>query len=493
MRFLVLGVVLVTLTVSATGAGAPPATAGPYLLDPAVLVSGPSLFAGCADGATNADSFSYTDSEVEPQVAVNPTNPDHIVGVFQQDRWNDGGARGLVAATSNDGGTTWARNFATFSICSGGDPDYLRASDPWVSFDAGGRLYQISLSVDSAAFGISSILVSTSSDNGSTWDAPVTLQRDENPVNANDKETITGDWTRPHYAYATWLRSAVPGENRSLQSLSRATTAIRGHAMFSKTTDGGATWSTPVPMLGNQNIYSQGNQIAVLPDGTLVNVFAALYKGSGIQPPQAKQVFMAVTRSTDGGRHWSAPIKIAPLDLTLLTDPDNPNPNSFNETIRADDYLPDIAVDRQSGDLYVVWADGLGTSANNVVISKSSDGGKRWTTPKAIDQTPGPHAFNQTVQVAGDGTVAVLYYDFRNNTPDAGLPTDVWLAQSTDGGETWTEQHVTGPFDMKLAPVARGYFLGDYQGLEAIGNDLIAFFSTTQGDQANVWSIRARR
>jgi hypothetical protein len=45
---------------------------------------------------------------------------------------------------------------------------------------------------------------------------------------------------------------------------------------------------------------------------------------------------------------------------------------------------------------------------------------------------------------------------------------------------------------MKAAPIARGFFLGDYQGLAAIGNDLLLFFSTTQGDAANVYSVRAR-
>ena len=50
---------------------------------------------------------------------------------------------------------------------------------------------------------------------------------------------------------------------------------------------------------------------------------------------------------------------------------------------------------------------------------------------------------------------------------------------------------MTGPFDMKQAPVARGFFLGDYQGLAAIGDDLMAFFSTTQGDPANVYAVRA--
>jgi hypothetical protein len=43
------------------------------------------------------------------------------------------------------------------------------------------------------------------------------------------------------------------------------------------------------------------------------------------------------------------------------------------------------------------------------------------------------------------------------------------------------------------APNARGLFLGDYMGLEAIGDDLLAFFATTQGDSANVYSVRANR
>jgi hypothetical protein len=477
----------------AVGAAAVPgAVAAPYSLDDPVLVSGPSPFVGCLIGAADENSVNYPNTEVEPQVAVNPTNTDAIVGNFQQDRWNDGGAKALVAARSSDGGASWTRNWAPFSDCSGGDPDYPRTTDPWVSYDAGGRLYQIALSIDSAELGLSAVLASTSTNNGATWSGPETIQRDENPVNFNDKESITADWTREDTAYAVWIRGSIPGDSRSERGLERSF-AFRGQPMFSRTTDGGENWSRPISMTRNQNVYAQGNQIAVLPDGTLVNVFAILFKGSGIQPPQANQVFMAVTRSTDGGRSWHKIERIAPIRTALLTDPDTPNPTSLDQTVRADDYLPDIAVDHATGDIYVVWSDGLGTAVNNVVITKSTDGGRSWSPLKAIDQTPGPHAFNQTVQVAADGTVAVLYYDFRNNTPASGLPTDVWLTQSTDGGENWEEQHVTGPFDMKLAPNARGYFLGDYMGLEAIGNDLLAFFSTTQGDSANVWSVRANR
>jgi hypothetical protein len=488
MRRILFRAALPTLMASVV-VGLPAAVAAPYSVGPPVLVSGPSPFASCTVGSAGPSSVVYTNTEVEPQVAVNPTSPSNIVGVFQQDRWNDGGARGLLAARSTNGGASWTRNWAPFSECSGGNPDYDRATDPWISFDRGGRAYQISLSL-SADLEVSAVLASTSNDGGATWNAPRTLIRDETSLNFNDKESITGDWTRANTAYATWIRGAFPGENRSFTSFMHSF-AYRGQPMFARTSDGGATWSTPQPMT-NQNIYAQGNQIAVLPDGTLVDVFAALFKGSGIQPTP-NQVFMAVIRSRDGGRTWSAPVKIANLGTALLTDPDIPNPTSLDQTVRADDYLPDIAVDHASGAIYVVWADGLGTAINNVVIAKSTDGGQHWTRPRAIDQTPGPHAFNQTVQVTADGTVAVLYYDFRNNTPAPGLPTDVWLTHSTDGGATWQEEHVTGPFNMEQAPVARGYFLGDYHGLEAIGNDLLAFFATTQGDPANVYAVRANR
>lgn len=492
MRTIVLRTVLAaSATLAATAATA---VAAPYSLAPPVLVSGPSPFAACPVGAAGPDSVVYTDTEVEPQVAVNPTNPANLIGAFQQDRWSDGGARGLVAARSSDGGASWTRNFAPFSACSGGATEYQRATDPWVSFDRAGRAYQISLSIDSAALGVSAVLASTSSNDGATWATPRTIIRDTNPANFNDKESITGDPVRAGAAYATWIRGAYPSENQSPVSQAR-NFSYRGQPMFSRTTDGGQTWSAPVAMT-NQNIYAQGNQIVVLADGTLVNVFAALFRGAGLQP-NPNHVFMAVIRSKDQGRTWSAPVKIADLGTVLLTNPDIPAPASLDETVRAGDYIPDIAVDRSSGAIYVTWSDGLGTAANNVVIATSSDGGRHWTGPTVVDRAPGPHAFNHAVTVTDDGTVGVLYYDFRNNTPAPGLPTDVWLTQSADGGATWEEQHVSGPFDMERAPVARGWFLGDYVGLEPIGDDLMAFFGTTVGakadDEANVYAVRANR
>ncbi len=45
---------------------------------------------------------------------------------------------------------------------------------------------------------------------------------------------------------------------------------------------------------------------------------------------------------------------------------------------------------------------------------------------------------------------------------------------------------MAGPFDIETAPVARGFFLGDYEGLASVGNAFAPFFvQANTGDTAN--------
>jgi hypothetical protein len=231
-----------------------------------------------------------------------------------------------------------------------------------------------------------------------------------------------------------------------------------------------------------------GNQIAVLPNGTLVDVFFGT-RALGLLP---HPFFVGVMVSTDAGQNWSPPIRVS--DYVPLTgcaaevcDPDT------GEPVRAGTFLPDIAVDPISGRLYVTWADARFSGSTTDVVLSRSDDGTNWTTPVRVDQTPeAVSAFNATVDVSSDGTVGVLYYDFRQNTPAPTLPTTVFLAHSHDAGATWTEQQLGGAFDMQNAPDAGGLFLGDYQGLDNIGRDFLAFFSRTTAaqDTADVVAVR---
>ena len=489
-RARVASTVIAGLAVTIAAAGS--ALASPYVLGPDLTVSSASTLNACPFGGSADFADAYDNTEVEPQVAVDPTNPSEITGVSQQDRWPDGGARGLTSWMSGNGGGSWSQlPDVPWAACQAGPQRFGRVTDPWISYDKAGNLYFIGQPIDSAALGISAISATTW--NGTNWRAPQLLIEDVGDrFFSNDKVSVTGDPTRAGYAYATWLRFAHPSDGSSTENADFHSFAFRGYPMIARTTNAGASWSRAVPMR-NSNTYLQGNQIAVGPDGTLYDVAANLFTGA-VAGEHA--VFMSVMRSNDAGRHWSAPVKIAPIHFAQLFVPDD------NFPIRAEDYLPDIAIDPSNGDIYVVWADGLGTAINRVVMAKSTDGGRHWSGPTVV-ATGGPNvqSYNHAIEVTEDGTVVLTYWDDRNNVlGDDVATTDIWLRHSHDGTLTWEpEQHLHGPFDQYTAPISffapddpRGLFLGDYMGLETIANDdVINFFTSTVSDGADVHSIRA--
>ena len=404
--------------------------------------------------------------------------------MYQQDRWSNGGARGLVTSVSHNGGKTWSQTWAHFTFCSGGTAanggDFERASDPWVTFAPNGDAYQISLSA-SADLLTSAILVSKSSDGGDTWSEPRTLIRETSAFNFNDKESITADPTDANYVYAVWDRSRKPVENTSFNALNSF--AFRSDTMFARTTNGGASWEPARAIFHPKALeFTIGNQIVVLPDGTLVDVFTN-FKGSGINAPG---VFVEIIRSTDKGVTWSDPITIDHLRTVGVVDPDT------GQAVRTGDIIPEIAVDPNNGTLYVVWQDSRfsGGAHDDIAFSQSTDGGFTWSPAVKVNQTTNnAAAFTASVHVAADGTLGVTYYDFRNNTPAAGVPTDYWLVHCHTGCTSpgnWAETHVAGSFDMETAPFARGFFVGDYEGLASVEDAFLPFFiQTNSGNTAN--------
>jgi hypothetical protein len=147
--------------------------------------------------------------------------------------------------------------------------------------------------------------------------------------------------------------------------------------------------------------------------------------------------------------------------------------------VRAGDIAPDIAIDRATGAIYVAWQDAVsGTPA--IYLSKSTNSGTGWSSPQKVSDSPsGVQAFTPSVDVNSNGAVAVTYYDFRNDTPTTSTAlTDYWFRTSTSGGTSWTPSQRVTPtsFDMKKAPVANGYFVGDYEGLDHSGGTFKIFF-----------------
>jgi hypothetical protein len=95
------------------------------------------------------------------------------------------------------------------------------------------------------------------------------------------------------------------------------------------------------------------------------------------------------------------------------------------------------------------------------------------------------------IHVASDGTIGLLYYDLENATAAQPGLADAFIAHCHSGTSdcsnpaSWaaggeTRLTTSGSFDYTTAPVAGGFFLGDYDGLTASGTTFKAFFGMSR-------------
>jgi hypothetical protein len=482
------GVTIVAFALCGSAFAFDASAAAPVLVQDNPLAGGSTKCQQLVAQQTALGSQNFPDAEVEPYIAVDPTNPLHLITSVQQDRWNDGGANGLTNAVSTDGGATWtkATTQPAFSICEGaaqGSSGFFdRSTDPWVSISSDGRVaYSISDSFNANGPGFggaSSIIISRSLDGGANWQPPVTARLDTSVTVLNDKESVTADPapSKANDAYAVWDRLVSPS-NHANPSAYNVSPAFRGPAMFSKTTDGGVSWSTGRPIFdpGEKN-QTIGNQI-VIPKagpaaGQLIDGFDLLLNKGGKGHNQRSSDSVAIIRSTDGGATWSNPTIVAQQQVAGVSINGQP--------LRTSDELPEFAAGPE-GNLYAVWQDGRfsSTGASKIAFSMSTDGGTTWSTPIRVDQAPGDTpAFIPQITARADGTVGVQYYDLENATADPDL-TDQFLvrcASNCGSPASWasgreTRLSTTGSFHILTAPATTAGvgFLGDYDGLAPTG------------------------
>lgn len=217
----------------------------------------------------------------EPAIAVNPMNPQQVVGVFQDN---------VHASYSTDAGHTW-------QLAENVDPKNYRISgDVSVAFDNQGHAFVCYIAFDKlGSFNYwargatrNGIFVRRSLDGGKTWEAehlPVAEQTSSPGIPFEDKPSIVADNTKGKYAgnlYIGWTRWRLADSQMVL----------------SRSTDDGKTWSQPLEIDAHPGLPRDDNGAAegfagvVGPDGTLYAIWS-----------QDNEIML--TTSRDGGKTFS--------------------------------------------------------------------------------------------------------------------------------------------------------------------------------------------
>ena len=325
----------------------------------------------------------------------------------------------------------------------------------------------------------SAMLVSRSTDGGRSWSTPVALIQDHG-VHHNDKNTLTADPTDASRVYAVWDRLDRLGN---------------GPTMFARSTDGGRTWEAAREIVAprafapavTQRSTTIGNRIVVLEGGLWRGALVNVYTQTDVANGMTNRRVVAV-HSFDQGLSWSTPSLVGNLRSVGTRDA------ATGVRVRDGNILPAVAAG-PDGTVWVAWQDARFSAGarDAIVLARSSDAGRSWSAPVAINREAGAPAFTPVVHVRADGRVGVLHYDLRSDTPAPDtLLVDAWLVTSRDG-MSWAETHVAGPFDLTEAPNAGGLFLGDYQGLASSGAHFVALLAIANRDAGNRTDVHSVR
>ena len=140
----------------------------------------------------------YHKTQLEPDTFSFGTT---IVSAFQSGRFYNGGSSDIGWATSQDGGTTWKHGFLP-GLTVQVDPTspYERASDPSVAYDAKHNVWLISSVPITSGVVVPTIFVSRSINGGLTWRKPRTIPPPSGAVNLDKNWTVCDNTpTSPHY------------------------------------------------------------------------------------------------------------------------------------------------------------------------------------------------------------------------------------------------------------------------------------------------------
>jgi hypothetical protein len=388
---------------------------------------------------------------VEVSVAINPTNPDHLVAVSIARRQEHPGISDFAYVTT-DAGQNW-------KMVPRDNPHRTQQGDDVVTFTPDGLAVHAFISFagirQARPRRAHSGIVTASSRDGLTWNPQVPVIELFNSVEPHeDKPWIKADMSKdsPHRGnlYVAWTKFDVYGS---------AKPEHKTHVYFSRSVDAGKSFAVPLKI-------SEAPGDCQDKSDTLMGACPGVGPGGEVYVVWAGPKSLFFTKSTDGGVNFgpnSTPTDCAGWDFPVTG------------LGRAGGY-PSIGADitsgKDRGSIYIVWGD-MRNGDPDVFLIVSRDGGQSWTSPQRVNtdrQGNGKEQWFPWLSVDPlDGSLNIAYYD---RGAQEGTLADVTLARSVDGGRSFVYYRL----NPKAYDLSRMGFFGDYFGLDSYGGRVAALW-----------------
>ena len=385
----------------------------------------------------------------EPSICINSKKPKRIVA----------GANIKNLYYSKNGGLKWKK----VDIKSNTHGVY---GDPCIITDDNGDFYYFHLS-DPEGKGWKSvrlldrIVCQKSENNGKKWNDGAAIGL--NHPKDQDKEWAVFDPFSKNI-YVTWTEFDKYGSED---------TAHKSRILFSKSSDRGKTWSTPVKINeidGNSidnSLTVEGAVPAVGPNG---EIYVAWSLGDNIY----------FDYSIDQGKTWQQKDIIAVTGIIGwsfgIPGIDRCNGMSIASC--------DISNGANKGTIYINWSDQRnGEDNTDIWLIKSTDNGKTWSNPLKINDDEGKNQqfFTWMTIDQTTGYIYTVFYDRRNHNDNT---TDVYLAYSVDGGDTFINKKIS---ENSFVP-DKDTFFGDYINISAHDGIIRPIWTHYENEKMSIWT-----
>jgi len=379
----------------------------------------------------------------EPSIIMDPKHPNVLIGASNLRNYY----------VSLDTGRTWTSSLLNSSNGVFGDPA--------LAVDTSGDFYFFHLSNPATGNWIDRIVCQKSTDRGATWsDGSYTGL---NGTHAQDKHWPVVDRTN-NMIYVTWTQFDVYGSANPLDS---------SIILFSKSADTGLTWSDPkrINKLAGDCIDS---------DSTVEGAVPAVGPNGEVYVAWAGPRGLTFNKSLDQGEHWLEEEQLI-SDIPGGWDYDIPG-------IYRSNGLPitvcDLSTGPHRGTIYVNWSDQRnGINDTDVWLAKSTDGGQSWSSPIRVnDDASNRQQF--FTYMAVDQATGYLYFVFYDRRDYVDENTDVYMAVSQDGGETFINRKISeSPFFPNS-----GVFFGDYTNITVSNGIVRPIWTRLNNGQLSIWT-----